>query len=240
MDRTDVKKMSKAEDAKNIDKKSMAGSDRDSMDSDSPFSKPSMLPPPYCSTKFIEISSSEAIIDDRPSKLLISPFRLTVRLLQLAFALASGVSYAIELDHRYSASTSNFIYAEVVFGLTLLALIFDNVTIRYSHFMWAIEWLLAFMWIACFGIFYNLYLDGEVPADYAVVDFGRMEAAGWCNLVNTVLWLGNALLSSVTRYSGVQAAIKRRQEKARMGKDIKNRGDTTDNTKTTAVAADSV
>lgn len=217
MSRTDIDKMSKDEEAGKMDKENKAGSDRGSIDSVLSFSKPSMPPPPYFDSTITGKSSFEATINDRLQKSVKSPFRLTVRLLQLAFALASGISYAIELDHRYSASTSNFIYAEVVFGLTLLALIFDSVTIRYYRFIWAIEWTMAVMWIACFGLFYKVYLNGEVPADYAVVDFGRMKVAGWCNLVNAILWLGNALFSSVSRCSEVQAAIKRRQKKGGEG-----------------------
>lgn len=188
-------------------------------DSASVFSKPSMPPPPYFKTHFINPSSFKAAVNTKLDKPAVSLFRLSIRLLQFAFALASGISYAIELDHRYSASTTNFIYAEVVFGLTLITLIIDSITARYFRFIWAIEWTLAVLWIACFGVFYGVYIVGGADPDYAVVDLGRMERAVWCDLVNAILWFGSAIFSSVMCCSGIKAALKAKLMKRRQKKE---------------------
>lgn len=140
---------------------------------------------------------------------------MSIRLLQFVFALASGVFYAVELHHRYSATTTNFIYAEIVFGLTLSTLILDSITVRYYRFIWAIEWTLVILWVICFGIFYRVYLAGEVAADYAVVDLGRMERAIWYNLIHALLWMASALFSSVMCCSGIKAAVKSKLEMRR-------------------------
>jgi hypothetical protein len=202
----------------NFDKESKDGPDYDSC-SLSSISKPSMPPPPYFETHFIKLSSLEAGTIARRNQCDVSLSRLALGLLQFAFALASGISYAIELDHRYSASTTNFIYAEVVFGLTLLTLIIECITVRYYRFVWAVEWTLAILWIVCFSLFYGVYLSGEPPADYAVVDFGRMRLAGWCNLFNAVLWLASALFSSVKACSEIKATgVKVGEEKVEEGR----------------------
>ncbi|KAF2628871.1 hypothetical protein BU25DRAFT_409375 [Macroventuria anomochaeta] len=211
--------MSEAKKFRKMDEESIAGLYYGSADSASSFSKSSMLPPPYPQTHFISLSLFKAAINARLDGPVVSLLRPTVWLLQVAFALASGVSYAIELDHRYSASTTNFIYAEVVFGLTLLTLIIDSVTLRSYRFIWAIEWTLAILWIACFSVFYGVYLNGEIPADYAVVDPRRMRIAGWCNLVNALLWLGSALFSSMSCCSGIKAAMEVKLEKRRQRKE---------------------
>jgi hypothetical protein len=207
--------MGKAEKCNSLYRKSIAGSDFSSVDSASTFSKPSISPLPYPKTSYTNATSLEAPVNARLKEPVISILRPTIRVLRFAFALASGISYAIELDHRYSASNTNFIYAQVVFGLTLLTLIIDVVNIGYYWFMWAIEWTIMVLWIACFGVFYGVYLNGEVPADYAVVDFGRMKFAGWCNLVNALLWLCSALYSSVMCYLRLKAAVKGKLEDRR-------------------------
>ncbi|CAG5169058.1 uncharacterized protein ALTATR162_LOCUS6992 [Alternaria atra] len=199
--------MSEAKGFNNVDEESMAGFYHDGADSASSFSKSSIPPQSYLQTRFINLKSFKAAINARLDEPVLSLFRPAVRLLQFAFALASGISYTIELDHRYSASITNFVYAEVVFSLTLLTLIIDSVTIRSYRFICAIEWSLAILWIACFSVFYGVYLNGELPADYSVVDSSRMRVAGWCNLVNASLWLGSALFSSMLCCSGIKAAM---------------------------------
>jgi hypothetical protein len=94
----------------------MSGYYHDSADSASSFSKSSMPPPSHLRIRLINLSSVKAAINAGRDEPVRSLFRPTVRLLQITFALVSGVSYTIELDHRYSASITNFVYAEVVFG----------------------------------------------------------------------------------------------------------------------------
>jgi hypothetical protein len=231
--------MIKADKSNDMDKDSIFESDCGSSDSASTFSKSSM-PPPYFATHFITPKSFKAVIAAKLDDPAVSLFRLGMRVLQFVFALASGISYAIELDHRYSASSANFIYAEIVFGLTLLALIVYTVTVRYYRYTWVLEWALAVLWMACFGVFYNVYLSGEVAADYAVVDFGRMDLAVWCNLVNGLLWLGSAVFSTVIGWSGFKAAVMGKLEERRLRKEDKNVVEKTENMETGAVASGQV
>lgn len=214
----------KTEKTYNADEESLNGLDYNSLDSASTFLKPSTLPPPYFKTRFIKPGSFKAAILARRDEPAVLLFRLTTRLLQFAFAVASGVSYAIELNHDYSASNTNFIFAEIVFGLTLLTIIVDSVTAQYYRFIWAFEWTMTVLWIACFDVFYGVYLDGGVPADYAVVDFGRMKLAGWCNLVNALLWLCTALFSSVMCCSGTKTAVVIKIEERRQRKEEEKAG----------------
>lgn len=180
---------------------------------------PAMPPPPYFKTQFIDPSSFKAAINTKIDNPAVSLFRLSVRLLQFAFALASGVSYAIELQRKSVSPPTNFIYAEVVFGLTLITLIIDSITVRYYRLSWMVEWILAILWIACFAIFYSSYIGGPVEQGYERADLGRMKRAIWCDLINALLWLASALFSSIMCCSGVKATIKGKLQKRRQRKE---------------------
>ncbi|KAH7377823.1 hypothetical protein BKA66DRAFT_467291 [Pyrenochaeta sp. MPI-SDFR-AT-0127] len=195
--------------------------DSGSFTSTSAHTPPSMPPPPYFKTHFINPNSFKAAINTKIDKPAVSLFRLSVRLLQFAFALASGISYAIELQHRNTSSTTNFIYAQAVFGITLLTLVVDSITVRYYRFIWTIEWMLAILWIACFGVFYQTYLKDDVKQDYQNANMGRMRRAVWCDLVNSLLWIGSAIFSSIMCCSGIKAAVKGKLEKRRRRKEKK-------------------
>jgi glucan phosphoethanolaminetransferase (alkaline phosphatase superfamily) len=182
-----------------------------------------MPPPPYFKTHLVDPSSFKSAVNAKLDKPATSLFRLSIRLLQFAFALASGISYAIELHRANNLSSTNFIYTQVVFGLSLLTLIIDSVTVRYYRFTWIIEWALVILWIACFGVFYQVYMDGEVEEGYQNVDLGRMKNAVWCDLINALLWMSSALFSSVMCCSGVKAAIKSKLEKRRQRKQGKKK-----------------
>lgn len=181
---------------------------------------PQMPPPPYFKTHFIKPSSFKSAINDKVDKPFVSLFRLCVRVLQLIFALASGISYAIELRHgngRGEASGS-FVFSQVAFGATLLTLIINGMTVRYYRVSWLVDWILTVFWFALFAIFYEVYLGRDMTPAYGGVDTGRMQRAVWCNLINALLWLGSALFSSIMCCSGVKASIKgkfrdRRQRK---------------------------
>lgn len=181
-------------------------------------SKYAMPPPPYFETRFINPSTFKGAISIKLDKPAVSLFRLSVRLFQFAFAMASGISYGIELNHRYSAEITNFIYAEVVFGLTLIVLVIDSITVRYYRSVWIFEYILAVLWLACFGVFYAIYLGGKLDAAYAVVNLGRMERAVWCNLINALLWLASGLFSAVMCCAGMKAAIRGKLERRRQRK----------------------
>ncbi|KAJ4406890.1 hypothetical protein N0V91_004321 [Didymella pomorum] len=186
---------------------------------------PPMPPPPYFKTHFIKPSSFKAAINEKVDKPLVSLFRLSVRVLQLIFALASGISYAIELRHgngRGEASGS-FVFSQVAFGATILTLIINGATVRYYRLSWMVDWILTVFWFALFAVFYEVFLGGDMTPAYDGVNTGRMERAVWCDLINALLWFGSALFSSMMCCSGVKATIKgkirdrrQRKEKKRM------------------------
>lgn len=183
---------------------------------------PPMPPPPYFKTHFINPSSFKSAVNSKVDKPLISLFRLSVRILQLIFALASGISYAIELSHgngRGDAS-GGFAFSQVAFGATLIVLIINGLTVRYYRFSWMVDWLLTVFWFALFAVFFEVYIGGDdmTPA-YGGVDSGRMERAVWCDLINALLWFGSALFSSTMCCSGMKASIKGKINNRRQRKD---------------------
>ncbi|KAF2627308.1 hypothetical protein BU25DRAFT_410924 [Macroventuria anomochaeta] len=182
---------------------------------------PPMPPPPYFKTHFINPSSFKSAVNSKVDKPLVSLFRLGVRILQLIFVLASGISYATELSHgngRGGASGS-FVFSQVAFGATLITLIINGATVRYYRFSWIVDWILAVCWFALFAVFYEAYLGGGVEPSYGGVNLGRMERAVWCDLINALLWLGSALFSSTMCCSGVKASIKGKIKDRRQRKD---------------------
>jgi hypothetical protein len=180
-----------------------------------------MPPPPYFKAHFVDPSSFKAAIDAKLEKPLVSFFRLVARLLQFAFALASGISYAIELSHGSANAPSSFVYTQVVFGLTLITLLMDSITVRHYRFTWIVEWVLVVLWLVCFAVFYQAYLEGTVEPDYQVANLGRMERAVWCDLINALLWFGSAIFSSAMCCTGTRAAIKNKLHKRRQRKNKK-------------------
>jgi hypothetical protein len=185
-----------------------------------PNAPPPMPPPPYFKTYSINPSSFKAGINDKLNDPLVSLFRLVVPMLQIIFALAAGISYAIELSHgngRGGASAS-FVFSQVVFGSTLVALTVNAISVRYYRISWLVDWILSVFWFALFATFYQVYLGGELEPAFAWVNLGRMERAVWCNLTNALLWLASALFSSAMCCSGIKASVKgkfrnRRQKK---------------------------
>lgn len=182
---------------------------------------PDMPPPPYFKAHFVDPSSFKAAINTKIEKPLVSLFRLIVRLLQFAFALASGISYAIELSHGNTKALSSFIYTQVVLGLTLVTLLTDSITVRHYRFTWIVEWVLVVLWFVCFAIFYQAYLESTVESDYQGANQGRMERAVWCDLINALLWLGSAIFSSTMCCTGTKAAMTSKMQKRKQGKEKK-------------------
>jgi hypothetical protein len=171
---------------------------------------PPMPPPPYFKTYSINPSSFKAGINDKLNDPLVSLFRLVVPMLQIIFALAAGISYAIELSHgngRGGASAS-FVFSQVVFGSTLVALIVNAISVRYYRISWVVDWILSIFWFALFATFYQVYLGGETETAFAGVNIGRMKRTVWCSLANALLWLASALFSSVMCCSGIKASVK--------------------------------
>ena len=185
------------------------------------YAPPEMPPPPYFKTHFIDPSSFRAAINAKLDKPLVSVFRLSVRLLQFAFALASGISYAIELSHGSTSSQTTFIYTQVVLGFTLLTLLMDSITVRHYRFTWIVEWVLVILWFVCFAVFYQAYTEGPVEGEYHGANLGRMDRAVWCDLINALLWFGSAMFSSAMCCIGVKAAIKNKLDKRRQRKEKK-------------------
>lgn len=134
-------------------------------------------------------------------------FNLGVRVLELVFALAAGISYALELSHT---NTSVFIYSQVVFGLTLAMLIGDAVTERSYKLVFIIESVICILWLALFGTCYMVLLDSSIPLEphYSNVDMRRMKSAMWLDLINFILWLSSAAFSTALCCSGTNALIR--------------------------------
>ncbi|KAJ4343420.1 hypothetical protein N0V95_006644 [Ascochyta clinopodiicola] len=184
---------------------------------------PPMPPPPYFKTHLVDPSSFKSAINSKVDKPIVSLFRLSIRILQLIFALASGISYAIELSHgngRGDASAS-FVYSQVVFGATLVTLIINGATVRYYRFSWIVDWILTVFWFALFAVFYEVYFGGGMEPGFHEVDIGRMERAVWCDLVNALLWAGSAVFSSAMCCSGVKASVKGKLRSRRQRKEKK-------------------
>ncbi|KAG9191078.1 hypothetical protein G6011_09166 [Alternaria panax] len=187
----------------------------------STHSVPSVPPPPYFNSQFISPSSFKSTINAKLDNPAVSLFRLSICIFQFAFALASGISYAIELSRATGDSRTDFIYTQVVFGLTLIVLVVDSLTARNYRMTWVLEWILAVLWIASFGLFYTVYLRGDVEQGYENVDVERMKRAVWCELINALLWMGSALFSSIMCCAGIKAAIKAKLEKRSQRKEGK-------------------
>jgi hypothetical protein len=151
---------------------------------------PPMPPPPYFKTYSINRSSFKAAINDKLNDPLISLFRLVVPILQIIFALVAGISYVIELSHgngRGGASAS-FVFSQVVFGSTLVALIVNTISVRYYRISWVVDWILSIFWFALFATFYQVYLGGEMETAFAGVNLERMVAGECVVLVSNVLF----------------------------------------------------
>jgi hypothetical protein len=181
------------------------------------YACPEMPPPPYFKTHF-NLSSFKTAINTKLDDPIISLFRLSFRLLQFAFALASGISYAIELSRGHTHQSAT-IYTQVVFGFTLLTLVVDSTIVRYYRLTWLIEWVLVVLWFVCFAVFYQAYLVGAIEQEFQGTNVGRMRRAVWCNLINALLWTGSAIFSSAMCCTGTKAAIKNRLNKRRQKKD---------------------
>lgn len=182
---------------------------------------PSMPPPPYFKTHLTEPSSFKSAINSKLDNPLVSLFRLSLRIFQITFALASGISYAIELSHgngRGDASAS-FVFSQVAFGTTLVILLVNGVTVRYYRLSWVVDWILAVFWFALFAVFYQVYLGDDTQPAYGGVDRGRMIRAVWCDLINALLWLGSALFSSAMCCSGTKASFKKKVDNRRQRKE---------------------
>lgn len=200
---------------------------------------PSMPPPPYFKANFINPSFFKSAINKKVDKPLVSLFRLSIPVLQLIFALASGISYAMELSYgngRGDASAS-FVFSQIAFGATLATLIVNGATVRYYRISWIFDWILTVFWFALFAMFYQVYLGPKMEPAFGGVDIGRMKRAVWCNLINALLWLGSALFSSVMCCSGVKAFIKGKLKSGRERKEKKKMMETMGKIETGTVRA---
>lgn len=163
------------------------------------------------------ISTFRSAVYKRLDNPLTSLFRLGIRVLQLIFALASGISYAIELANGNHESA--LIYSQVVFGLTTITIIVDAVTLRSYRLTFMVESTLCILWLALFGVFYTIYLSGTpIEVGYENADLGRMKRAVWVDMINFLLWLASALFSTVMCCTGIKGAIKGKIERRRQRK----------------------
>ncbi|KAJ4303841.1 hypothetical protein N0V90_002742 [Kalmusia sp. IMI 367209] len=158
---------------------------------------------------------------------LTSLFRLGVRILELAFALGSGISYAIELSHGNTGSA--FIYSQVVFALSIITLVIDAVTLRSYRLTFIVESTLCVLWLALFGLFYTIYLSkDQVNPTFRDVNFGRMKKVVWLDMINFLLWLASALFSTLMCCSGIKGMIKGKLERRKLKKTSHSQTETSD------------
>lgn len=179
---------------------------------------PEVPPPPYFKTYFTNPSSFKAAINTKLNNPFVSLFTLSFRLLQFAFALAAGISYALELADGHVSHSSTLIYTQFVFGVTIVTLVLDSIVVRYYRITWLIEWVLVIFWFVCFAVFYQAFFAGAIDQDYQGTDFGRMKRAVWCDLINALLWLGSAIFSSAMCCTGMKAAITNKLERRKLRK----------------------
>lgn len=126
--------------------------------------------------------------------------RAVLRTLQFIFALIVATLYGIDLHHATSLRApgpASWIYAEVVAGLSMLYCAihcFMNLKSR----MWMIlDWVLAVMWAAQFGVFATIFLGPIDQKDAAMTtSLSRMRAGVWVDMINMILWLMSALWSA--------------------------------------------
>ncbi|KAH7113744.1 hypothetical protein B0J11DRAFT_139174 [Dendryphion nanum] len=174
-------------------------------------------------THFITPKTFRAAIGARLDNPIVSVFRLATRVLQLIFALVAGISYASDMQKSNTSSRagSSFIYAQVVFGLTLITLCIDSLLIHTYRLIWMVEWLLTVLWMTLFGVFYVIYYVDSIEPEYAGVNIGRMKRTVWCDLVSGLLWMSSALFSTTMCCSGLRAKIRGKKEAWREKKAVK-------------------
>jgi hypothetical protein len=170
--------------------------------------------------KFLTPKSFHSAVDKHLDNPAVTIFRLGSRILQLVFALAAGISYAVELSKRTVTEDSNsvFIYAQVVFGLTMVTLIIDALTIRYYRLTWTVEWTLCILWFTLFAVFYVIYVPGEVETKYAGVNVSRMRSVVWLDLISALLWFSSAVFSTTMCCSGLKGGLRGKREQWRLRK----------------------
>ncbi|KAF2659645.1 hypothetical protein K491DRAFT_622444 [Lophiostoma macrostomum CBS 122681] len=166
-------------------------------------------------SKFLTPKSFHSAIDRHLDNPAVSLFRLGSRILQFIFALAAGISYAVELSNRTVSGTSNsvFIYAQVLFGLTIITLVIDALTIRAYRFTWIVEWTLCILWFTLFAVFHVIYIPRSIDSKYARVNVSRMRSAVWLDLVSALLWFASAVFSTTMCCSGMKGGMRGKRER---------------------------
>jgi hypothetical protein len=174
--------------------------------------------------RFSSPKTFRSAIDQRLDHAFVSLFRLGARISQFVFALATGICYAVELGHGSISShgNTNYIYAEVVFGLSLITLIIEAWTIRQYRLTWIIEWTLCLLWFVVFAVFYMAYYAMPIEPQYTKADITRMKNLVWVDLVNALLWMSSALFSTTMCCSGLRAKVRGKTEEWRIRRQKKN------------------
>jgi hypothetical protein len=177
--------------------------------------------PPTQKSRFLTPKTFRSAINDRLDNPLVSLFRLASRVVQLVFAVTAGISYAIDLFKP--VENSAFIYAEVVFGLTLITLIIDAFTIREYKLTWAIEWIICLLWFVVFAVFFQIYFATAIEPRYAGANIRTMKGIVWVDLINALLWMGSVSFSTTMCCSGLRAKIRGKREQWRLRRERKKR-----------------
>lgn len=142
----------------------------------------------------------------------IKNFHLAIRVLQLVFAFAAGICYTIELF--YGNTASQFIYAQVVCGLTLILLAIQGKTTTSPYLLaLVVEWVLCILWLALFGVFsVVMYIDETASEKVHAWDLSveSMKAAVCMDFISFLLWMVSAVFATAMWCSGARAWIRRK------------------------------
>jgi len=132
---------------------------------------------------------------------------LTLRLLQLIFALAVVGLYAQDLnkarkENKYS--DGKWVFATVVGSLSAVtALIFAIIPILISYttvaILFAWDFILFILWCGVFGLFGSMYIHANAAYDGGIQ---RMKNAVWVDLVCLLLWFVTAIMGAVGFWKG--------------------------------------
>ena len=130
-----------------------------------------------------------------PFPLLILNYIL--RFSQLVLALTVCGLYGTDLNaarkvHAYA--DGKWVYAVVVASLSAVTAVIYMVPRVKSYMAFGWDVILFILWTAVFGIFGKLYIHANAQGDGGIT---RMKRAVWIDLVNMLLWLVTAGMSTV-------------------------------------------
>jgi Flp pilus assembly protein TadB len=119
--------------------------------------------------------------------------RITLRLFQFVMGLVVIGLYAQDLHKARKAGVyqdSKWIYATFCGSASCFFAIVLALPLVKSWALFAIDILIWFFWLVCFGIFGKMYLKMDNKGDKGII---RMQRAAWIDMVNMLLWFSSAV-----------------------------------------------